>query len=188
MWQNAEGGGTTYSKNERLHLAQAALDAVPQGGIIVEVGSYGGLSLSVLLQVARERKARVFACDPFVWNPEIAEPHLRQVLCLFPDVDWRFYPLTSEKTRREMWANLEIYFLHIDGDHRAVAEDCRLWLPLVKRQGVVAFHDASPDPRNEQGYQVFCDMEEATGSAIRGSWETIWRGEGENWLTIKRKP
>jgi predicted O-methyltransferase YrrM len=184
-WGKGLGGaGCTYNPVELLHLAEAALACVPINGLIVEIGSYGGLSTSILLQVAREKSARVRCCDPFVWNGDEALVHLRNTLCLFPDVNWLFYPMGSEQLRTFM-GNIQggINFLHIDGDHGAAAVDCGLWLGDLVSGGAVAFHDAEPSPLNPQGYAVYTAQEKYTGE-----WPGVWRQSEANWLIIRSKP
>lgn len=196
----AVGGWRTYTDDERLHLAQAALDCVPEGGMIVEIGSFAGLSTSVLLQVARERHARLASVDMFMWEtgmkPGEPEARLRSVLCQFPDVQWRFYwtsseiacmvATTSPETRGitcPPFVDHNINLLHIDGDHLCAAKDCELWVPHVVSGGCVAFHDANPNPAAPIGCLIVKDaMEHTIG------WETVWHSMQDNCLLVRRKP
>jgi predicted O-methyltransferase YrrM len=190
------GGWRTYTYQERLHLAECALAVVPAGGMIVEVGSYGGLSTAVLLHVARERKARLAACDMFMWNGVEAEEKLRQVLCSFPDVQWRFYWTSSKLAQLVATSKPETHgvtcppfvdhnidFLHIDGDHLLAKDDCELWVPHIAPGGAAAFHDANPDQRAEIGCLVVRDA-----VAYTSGWEEIYWSKDENCLMVKRKP
>jgi len=196
------GGWRTYTYDERLHLAEAGLDCVPEGGMIVEIGSYTGLSTGVLLQVARERKAKFASVDMFMWasgyekGAEEVEAHLRSVLCQFPDVWWRFYYTSSEIAHYVMttkpstggvtcpeWIDHNINLLHIDGNHLAAAADCEIWVPHVVGTGVVAFHDANPNPAAPIGCMVVADANKYTGN-----WTTLWHSLNENCLLIRRKP
>jgi len=187
IWNGSKwdlGGLSTYSHEERKQLAQAAIDAVPQFGVMLEIGVYGGLSLAALAHVARIKDAILFACDPFVWNPELAKMHLEQdVLPMFEDVDIRILEMTSETLSNKWSLNMPIHFLHIDGDHMDSEHDCKLWFPRLVSGGVVAFHDASPDPRNEAGYKIYQSVIKMTDG-----WPEIWRQEEANWMWIKRKP
>lgn len=191
------GGWRTYTYDERLHLAQAALDCVPSGGLIFEIGSYGGLSTAVLLHVARIKGAKLGSCDMFMWNPNLeVERDLRKVLCSFPDVAWRFYWTSSiiahyvATTQPDThgvtcppFVDHNINLLHIDGDHIAVAKDCELWVPHVVSGGVVAFHDANPNPAAPIGCQVVRDANQYTGD-----WILVWHSLNDNCLMIRRKP
>lgn len=185
VWSlNHSGVGPTYTYKERLRLTAAAMEYVPEGGLIVEVGVYAGSSLSCLLQVARIKKARVVAVDPFVYNGLEAEQHLREVLCQFPDVNWRLYP-TSSEVARGYESGIEIDLIHIDGDHFDVAKDCRLWLPALKTGAVAAFHDVIQDIRSNI-YQVYLDVRPYMESA---DWSVLWwdRDSGENCQMAMRK-
>ena len=198
-------GWCTYAYGDCLVLSRMALDYVPEGGCIVEIGSYGGRSLSCLLHVARQKKARVAGVDPFGWYGHLAEPELRKLLCMFPDVWWRFYYATSElgfqvattvKTNEGNYdqepASWEgppfidhnINFLHIDGDHASADKDCELWLPHLVSGGIVAFHDARTlDMEVWDGGKVYLDADRFTNT-----WETLSHIKEDGCLLIRRKP
>jgi predicted O-methyltransferase YrrM len=190
------GGWRTYTDTEREQLARCALEVVPVGGMIVEVGSYGGLSTAVLLHVAREKRARLVACDMFMWNGAEAEERLRGVLCAFPDVQWRFH-WTSSKLAQLVATSLpethgvtcppfvdhNINLLHIDGDHMLAKDDCALWFPHLAPRAAVAFHDANPNPRAEIGCMVVRDALDWTPG-----WEQMYWSLDENCLMVRRKP
>lgn len=187
IWSlNHSGVGPTYTYNERLRLTEVALENVPPGGTIVEIGVYAGSSLSCLLQVARLKAARIFCVDPFLYNGAEAEMHLRTVLCQFPDVNWRFYPTRSETARNCLLQDgslgSDFDLIHIDGDHLDCARDCALWLPYLKPGGIAAFHDVIPDQRSSI-YQVYLDVEKHTGK-----WPTLFWAKDENCQCIRRKP
>ena len=182
-WSDGVGSWRTYTHEERRQLAQAALDCVSASGVIVEIGCYGGLTAGVLLQVCRKRYARFVGCDSFGWNGREARKYLQSTLLQFPDVQWDFYPQTSIVTHDTVLNNKSVSavdFLHIDGDHLKVDQDCELWLPLLVPGGCVAFHDANPN--NDQGRKVIEDAERFTGW-----WPTIYRSLKDNCLMIRRK-
>lgn len=184
-WQSPEGHGwRTYERDELALLAQSALAAVPQHGTMVEIGTLAGLSTSVLLHIARERKARLWACDPFLWMREQARLPFYILLRQFADVDVIFREQTSEEFYQDMAMSLgrTIDFLHIDGSHdeRDVQLDCKLWLPLLKSGGLVAFHDYN------KGCSVMDGLRRAVDDAT-GGWEQVGL-TGTNGLLVRRKP
>ena len=187
IWSlNHSGVGPTYTYNERLRLTATALEYVPDGGLMVEVGVYAGSSLSCLLQVARNKKATLYACDPFLYNGAEAELHLRNVLSQFPDVNWRFYPTMSAVAQQSLvdthLLDAGIDLIHIDGDHFDAARDCELWLGYLKPGGIAVFHDVIPDPRSNI-YQVYLDVGKHTGG-----WPILYWANDENCQLIVRKP
>lgn len=168
------GGWRTYTHEECYQLAKAGLETVPEGGMIMEIGTYTGLSSAVLLQVAREKKARIALIDMFMWNQGFekgeVEAKMRSVLCQFPDVWWRMYWTSSEVATKIAAASCRtggvvcppfidhnIDYMHIDGDHMNVKGDCELWFHHLKDKCAVAFHDANPDPRAPIGNMVVAD-------------------------------
>jgi len=187
------GGWPTYTLGELTALTDAALSVSQPDGIMIEIGSFSGKSLSVLLGVASNTSSRVVAVDLFGWDPELCEPHLRKVLGDFSDVAWRFYPTDTPTALRWMTQPPgdqilqmgKLDFLHVDGEHseEAVVQDCSAFLPYMRSGGLVAFHDANPDERAPAGVAVCKGAERMTSG-----WETVYRSLEANCLMIRRKP
>jgi cephalosporin hydroxylase len=59
-------------------------------------------------------------------------------------------PATVDRVRR-LLGDRPVDFLFVDGDHSydAVKRDYELWSPLVRRGGLIAFHDVKPDAPND---------------------------------------
>jgi len=188
--EGTPGGWRTYMDDELEALATTALASVPEAGLIVEIGSYTGYSGSVLMHVAREKQAKLVMIDPLYWTPDYAKTCLRELFSRFKDVDWMFYPLTSEEAHTTMMGEKQtllrekpIDFLHLDGDHSGpgLTLDCQLWVPHVRSGAAVAFHDYNHYSTLGQG--GICDAVDAQAK----DWEVLW--EGGYWgLTIRRKP
>jgi predicted O-methyltransferase YrrM len=143
---NAEGkdpdsGVITYYPDEQAALVKACMQVVPEHGKIIEVGVYCGLSASLLLQVAREKKAAVLLIDNFTTNGEYALAALGALLGHFRDVSVLVFLPELAATHVNGFG--AIHFLHIDGDHTypGVKHDCETWLPHLVMGGLVAFHD-----------------------------------------------
>lgn len=172
----------TYSLEELRSLAEAALCAVPLGGVMAEIGVFCGRSLSILLQVARTLHATVYACDPFRWNGLLAEPSAHVIMTQFKDVDLRFTRGTSWEMKQSFPIDETIDLLHVDGDHTDVETDCRLWLPVLRPGGVAIFHDVDDDPRAT--YDVYTPVQKYTGD-----WQTLWWDKHEaGHQMCRRKP
>lgn len=183
--EGVEGSWRTYYRDELKLLAESALRSVPTGGNMLEVGTFGGLSTSVLLQVGRERKAKLWACDPFHWVGEKARPQLYQILRQFADVDTIFQEQTSEEFYQDVAMSIgphKLDFIHIDGNHDkpAVELDCKLWLPLLRQGGIACFHDY------HKGCESMHGLMEAVDAATEG-WEQIGL-VGTHWVLARRKP
>jgi predicted O-methyltransferase YrrM len=158
-----------YTLPELKRLAQAALDSTPPGGTMVEIGVFAGRTLSVLLQVARERGAVVWATDPWRWQTENIRPEFHKMYAHFKnDVDLHFCRMTSEDMRTLFPDNLDIDFIHIDGDHDRIHSDCELWLSSLRSGGLVVLHDMVPSARCPH-YSSYVKAEEY----LKG-WETVW--------------
>lgn len=102
-------------------------------GLIVEIGSYGGIS-TVVMALASPT-SQVVAIDPYTGFNDILEIFKKRI----EDLNILLIKDTSENIGK-IWTK-EIDLLHIDGDHgyNAVRKDIELWVPHVK--GYVLFHD-----------------------------------------------
>jgi MMP 1-O-methyltransferase len=195
-------GWPTYTLDEITALTDAALSVARPDGVSIEIGTFSGKSLSCLLGAARAVREttefaipgpRVVSIDLWGWDPELCLPHLRRVLADFADVAWRQYPTDTETALRwltrppgDIWLTEgSLDFLHVDGEHseEAVVADCSAFLPYMRSGGLVAFHDANPDPRAEAGVAVCRGAERMTAG-----WETVYRSLEGNCLMIRRKP
>jgi predicted O-methyltransferase YrrM len=145
-WQRAEGlpGWCTRSQAEALYLA---VNALRDGGTVVEIGSHQGRSTVVLAHAARKVGARVVAIDPFVegkmfggrstrqkFETHVAAAGLSDLVDLRPDYS---------RAVRDQWTDGDVDVLYIDGKHDywTVVDDLR-WGRHVVPGGEVLIHDA----------------------------------------------
>ncbi|MDA7614023.1 class I SAM-dependent methyltransferase [Verrucomicrobiales bacterium] len=149
---------------------------VPQGGTIVEIGCYGGLSTSYLVKGTESRDVRIYSIDPF--NSDLDTQAERTDGC----VELEDKP-TKELVAQRMaklgagdrvtliegfsqeavkdWKD-EIDFLWIDGNHDQAYLDFTDWSPYLKVGGRIGFHDSHP----RYGYpQVAEDVKKALESS-----------------------
>lgn len=134
---------------ERL-LAYA--ERVPDGGIIVEIGTADGGTARLLHDHCRGRRVEI-------WTVDLAPTRRAQELLAGTPVhlvaaDSPTYALRWAQTGRK--ADL----LFIDGDHTfaGVHRDYYSWLPHVARAGWILFHDVDPPERGgvaHLGIRVF---------------------------------
>jgi len=64
-------------------------------------------------------------------------------------------PRTFEKLKKVL-SGKKLDFLFIDGDHtyKGVKKDFEMYSPMVRREGIIAFHDIVPDCRTRYGIQT----------------------------------
>jgi cephalosporin hydroxylase len=131
----------------------------------IEIGSLYGWTLQHFIHYAEEG-SRALSIDlpvrnfvgPGDWRVEKQESNYRNVwplwakakkckLHLIPDSSQK--PQTLDKTK-EIFNNKQVDFLFIDGDHtyHGVKSDFDMYSPLVRKGGIVAFHDIG---KNEEG-------------------------------------
>jgi predicted O-methyltransferase YrrM len=134
---------------EERCLQWAAAQA-PSGGTIVEIGSYHGKSAVNLAFSVRKQSndVRIYCVD--TWRNENIEfaknvdvyQHFLDNTAKYRDV------IATLRGRSEevgaTWDKGPIDVLFIDGDHsfEGVTADIRAWLPHVKPDGLLLFHDS----------------------------------------------
>ena len=120
---------------------------LPEGSLIVEVGSFEGKSSSVLASVADAKNLRLICVDPLVdfkndgvpVTSETREIFIKSIVNVFKNVKWIDKPTITAVDD----VNEPIDFIFIDGDHtyNGVMIDCKLWLPKLKSGHLVTLHD-----------------------------------------------
>ncbi len=132
---------------------------------VIEIGSLYGWTLQHFVHHGQDNST-VIAIDlpvrnfvgPHDWRVEKQERNYREEwpkwakakkckLYLIPDASQK--PQTLQKTK-DLLNNEQVDFLFIDGDHtyQGVKRDFEMYSPLVKKGGIVAFHDIG---KNEEG-------------------------------------
>lgn len=133
---------------------------VPEGGVVVEIGCYGGLSTSYLLTGLKKRNGKIYAIDPF--NSDLGKQE---------DLSDKCVPLedkpTKELVAQRLAANgfdgmfelcegfsqevaaawdpsVKIDFLWIDGNHEQAYQDFKDFEKHLNPGARVAVHDAHP--------------------------------------------
>lgn len=140
---------THLTKAERLLLYKLAL-LLPNHCNIVEIGSYLGGSSVFLGSGAKEKKGILYCVD--TWRNEGMSEGPRDTYDEFihnitPYRKW-IIPLRGWSTEKAKKFDKKIDLLFIDGDHtyEAVKGDVEAWLPKLKNNGIVIFHDYSWAP------------------------------------------
>jgi len=122
--------------------------------IILEIGTANGGSLFHLCKLAPD-DALIISIDLPEGNfgggyPKWKEP----IYKLFKKKNQRLYLLREDSHQeetllkiKEILNNKKIDFLFIDGDHGydGVKKDFKMYSPLVKEGGIIAFHDITPN-------------------------------------------
>lgn len=117
--------------------------------VIVEIGSYRGLSTVTLALAVQEFGGLVWAIDPHVGDKygfSMADAdHLTANLAAFGVTDVVKQVIQQSQDAAREWKNGEIDVLWIDGDHEydGVKGDIEAWTPFVRMGGHVALHDIS---------------------------------------------
>lgn len=182
VWQYTDKIGGYYEKPEAELLHRAACE-VPEGGLMVEIGTFQGRSSSVLLQVAQTRRVRVGLIDPFAWMGKNAESELLKTLEPFRDVRYLFWKRYGHEVAPEY--NFGIDLIHVDGNHQedGIRQDCELWLPKLKPGGIACFHDY--DRRGPDGIEEVFPGIKRVVDELTGDWEHFGLA---GTLCARRKP
>jgi len=153
----------TYDAKALEGVTQMALR---ENMIVAEIGSWKGMSTSVIAKVVKPFNGTVFAIDH--WQGSIGLPEHKQA-----DTDDMFFifrynmkaldildiihPLVmSSKTAASIFKDNSLDMIFIDADHRYsyIKSDIEMWLPKLKQGGIIAGHDA------EEKYTKFGEYKE----------------------------
>ena len=157
VWDEASSHVGWFSRGEARELFALACE-VPEGQVIVEIGSYAGRATVVLAHSGR----KVITVDPLVFGTkptgtwEVGPEHeeaFRSVLARHSNVEWLRVPSLAAPL-----PTAPVGLLFIDGDHDAPAplEDFRHFEPALAPRAWVCFHD----------YKVCAGVTEAADSLI----------------------
>lgn len=162
---------------------QWAAAQVPQGGTIVEIGSYHGKSAVNLAHAVTKKgnRATVYCVD--TWRNE----NIEQARNL--DVFDRFTANTARHSgvivplrgRSEevgaRWDKGPIDVLFIDGDHSyaGVVRDVEAWMPHLRPGGIALFHDTGLEDV-ERGIEASRDLIRPTRERKAWSIRVFWKG------------
>lgn len=132
--------GLVRITDEETPILQGLAADVPENGIIIEIGSAWGYSISKMAEVSK-RSVTLFAIDPWTLGGQKQQParerqfreitapykNIRKIKAFSQDVDWK----------------VEIDLLFIDGNHQYnfVSGDYLKFSPFVKKDGILVFHD-----------------------------------------------
>jgi len=128
---------------EEARCLYTITNSLPNKSNFVEIGSYCGRSSSVMGLVAADNDCDFVCVDCFITDA----PNIENVRDCFRNnmlrigAKYELYDMTSEEASKIY--KKQIDFLFIDGDHSyaGIKLDCDLWLPKLKKGGIVALHD-----------------------------------------------
>ena len=146
---------------------------------IVEVGSWKGMTTSVLAKTVKDYNGSVYAIDHWK-GQQFAPHHIRQtekvdVLTVFRDnmqilgLD-NVYPFVSPSLKAvDLFKDDSLDMIFIDADHiyEFVKKDIQLWYPKVKKGGILCGHDCELKYTDAGSYISVID-EHLTDIAIPG--------------------
>lgn len=136
-----------------IETLQRLAGEVPADGVIVEIGSWTGISAKALAEATPEG-VRIYCVDHWQGNREdgdaLAESEFTplavyETFCenLKDYLWWKVVPVIGYSSQHAKTWCLPIDLLYIDGDHRyqEVSNDILLWREHVVHRGIVSGHD-----------------------------------------------
>lgn len=144
-------GGVDKDGVDNLEILVNELDG-NEGIKILEVGSWTGVSACVLGSLAQKKKGHLTIVDWFQGNPnshlykEARYNNIRNILVdNLAQCGVNNYTIVEKPSEEAVKQFKDDTFdlIFLDGDHRyeGVKKDIQLWLPKVKRHGILCGHD-----------------------------------------------
>lgn len=93
----------------------------------------------------------------------------------------------SSTTVKTILKGHKLDFLFLDGDHtyNGVKKDFQMYRPLVRRGGLIAFHDICEHDVSEQPFEMGCQVHRFWNEIKReGSYQEIIHDQNQNWAGI----
>lgn len=144
-WMNLPGHVTT---GERVRLRDLALD-VPTGGVILEIGSWLGASLSCLLTGSKQQRCIVHSIDTgYVGNLGERQKEVMHAYGV-NDARVRRWAGTSRQVGLRWSTRLDLAFIGGSHDPEDLRMDLQVYAKAIKPGGVVAMHDVRLPPLAE---------------------------------------
>ena len=144
---------THLSKKERLLLYKLAL-SLPKNSVLVEIGSYLGASAAFLSSAAGERNHTLYCVD--TWrNDAIDDPREKEGRDTFKEFNRNINKYVKRKyvkritllrglscdMAKKFQGRIDLLFIDADHSYEGCRSDIESWLPFVKNEGIVVFHD-----------------------------------------------
>jgi predicted O-methyltransferase YrrM len=142
IWAKTNSIYGEFTRHECYRLYSIA-ESCGKSANFVEIGCYVGRSSTILGQVAKKNNCDLLCIDTF----ETPAPDIKDVKERFiqnmKSVDAKFRLQKTYSAKASISYNKKIDLLFIDGDHayEGVKLDCLLWVPKLKVDGYVLFHD-----------------------------------------------
>ncbi len=129
-----------WKEEKDLLFEYAAI--IPEGGIIVEIGTAQGGSASIFYEATKNKRVKIYSYD--IAPSEEAYLNLKNT-----SVEIINKPSTEGALNWIKEKKKSIDLLFIDGSHafEDVYQDFNFWAPLLKSSGTVVFHDYDPTER-----------------------------------------
>jgi len=133
------------SDNEAIALYNYA-SKLTEESHVVEIGSYAGKSTSIFGMLAADIGFDFVCIDCFITGTPLTKPGKETKELFLKNMKWCGAKFSLWEMKSEEAAPLykhEIDLLFVDGDHSSpgIDFDCKLWVPKVKINGFILFHD-----------------------------------------------
>lgn len=153
-WEEVDG----YWKYHDWENYQHLINGLPDNSFIVEVGSFRGKSLASVADLIKRKNLKVWSVD--IFDKVVSENYVEPDVCLKKDgmladfkktlqnfglTEYVTINVMESLTAASLVKEKNIYpdFVFLDGDHsyEYVSKEIKAWYPLIKTNGILAFHD-----------------------------------------------
>lgn len=172
-----------YSMTDPQHEIMWSLASqLPFDSTVLELGVCNGRTFAILLYCAKHLGHHLYGVDTFqLQKPETEDDTYEEVITKLNKISHE-YVIFKQDTRELNWfLPLDLLIVDAGHDEANVKPDCEKYVPLVKRGGLVAFHDFPPNDSREDAHWAV----RFYGNLATLGWEEVTYYGG---LMIKRRP
>lgn len=142
-----------FPKRDAKALENIVQQIIKDKVVIAEVGSWKGMSTSVIAKSIKDFNGTLFAIDHWADSEGVPQHKQAETLDVFSvfqhnmkalDVWDIIHPLVmTSKTAASIFKDNSLDMVFIDADHRYsfIKQDIKMWLPKIKHHGIIAGHD-----------------------------------------------
>ena len=179
-------------------LKQVIQMSIKKDMTVIEVGSWKGFSTALIAGMVKDWNGKVYAIDHWKGNTGVVhhdQAKTEDILSIFRTnmkvlkLDNVFPMVMDSADASKVFTNESADFIFIDADHRysGIMNDLKMWLPKLKKGGVISGHDCEEKYTNFADYKLIdehCEEDVIVGVCHAGVVKALYDTFGRDFSII----